>query len=229
MRIVLVLFVVGTSTVASIDQESEEHGSNGILVGNTGYILNFTLPTHNMLVMDGVTDIGVSCSVQMETQIYSKLFLQVEIYHEDIVMVLGKPTFLIDCNDNNKTDTKISLKGLFLGHTWLTIWYKAVKDEIVGTIHHDINMDIYSENTTKAIWIKLEHVLPIAVKRKGRLVDKIFMGVIVAMVTIVQFLMGCKLDLEVVKEVMKKPVAPAIGFASQFIIMPLVSTSKSFK
>ncbi len=41
--------------------------------------------------------------------------------------------------------------------------------------------------------------------------------------------MGCKLDLEVVKEVLKKPVAPDIVFASQFIIMPLVSTSKSFK
>merc|ERR1719150_1621647 len=35
--------------------------------------------------------------------------------------------------------------------------------------------------------------------------------------------MGCALDLKVIKEVLKKPIGPAIGFVSQFIFMPLCS------
>ena len=35
--------------------------------------------------------------------------------------------------------------------------------------------------------------------------------------------MGCKIDLDVVKEVLRRPIAPTIGFCCQFIVMPLVS------
>lgn len=34
--------------------------------------------------------------------------------------------------------------------------------------------------------------------------------------------MGCKIDLDVVKEVLRRPIAPSIGFCCQFIVMPLV-------
>ena len=35
--------------------------------------------------------------------------------------------------------------------------------------------------------------------------------------------LGSQLDLEIIKEVLKKPIGPAVGFASQFIVMPMVS------
>merc|ERR1719237_1290983 len=35
--------------------------------------------------------------------------------------------------------------------------------------------------------------------------------------------MGCALDLKVMKEVLRRPVGPAIGFVSQFVFMPLIS------
>ena len=35
--------------------------------------------------------------------------------------------------------------------------------------------------------------------------------------------MGGQLDLQIIKDVFKKPIGPAVGFASQFVIMPLVS------
>jgi sodium/bile acid cotransporter 3/5 len=34
--------------------------------------------------------------------------------------------------------------------------------------------------------------------------------------------MGCQLNLDVIKKVLKKPVSPAVGFMSQFLFMPLV-------
>ena len=35
--------------------------------------------------------------------------------------------------------------------------------------------------------------------------------------------MGCALDLEVMKEVLRRPVGPCIGFLSQFLFMPICS------
>ena len=35
--------------------------------------------------------------------------------------------------------------------------------------------------------------------------------------------MGCAMDLDVVKESLRRPVGPAIGFVCQFLVMPLIS------
>ena len=62
----------------------------------------------------------------------------------------------------------------------------------------------------------------VAVVRKQRVLDHIFTGVISVFVLLANIGMGCKIDLDVVKAVLKKPFAPAIGFGCQFIFMPLV-------
>ena len=33
---------------------------------------------------------------------------------------------------------------------------------------------------------------------------------------------GCAIDLQIIWKVIKRPIAPAIGFLSQFVVMPLV-------
>ena len=64
--------------------------------------------------------------------------------------------------------------------------------------------------------------MEIIVKRKQRLLSTIFTISVVTLVSLNYINMGCALDIDVVKAVLKKPIAPLVGFASQFIFMPLV-------
>jgi len=47
--------------------------------------------------------------------------------------------------------------------------------------------------------------------------------VMICMVVVNTVNMGGQLDLQIIKDVFKKPIGPAVGFASQFVIMPLLS------
>ena len=62
----------------------------------------------------------------------------------------------------------------------------------------------------------------VSVVRRVRFIDHLFLGLVAFMVICANVGMGCKIDLAVVKEVLTKPIAPAIGFACQYVIMPLV-------
>lgn len=62
----------------------------------------------------------------------------------------------------------------------------------------------------------------VTVIRTQRPVDKAFIYTVAILVSIAFINMGCTLDLGIVKETLKKPIGPAIGFCCQYIFMPLV-------
>ncbi|CAL8083963.1 unnamed protein product [Calicophoron daubneyi] len=64
---------------------------------------------------------------------------------------------------------------------------------------------------------------PLTVRRYKGVVQLMFRIVVILMVTLFVFTMGCELDLKILKEHIRRPVAPAIGFFCQFVIMPLLS------
>ena len=53
--------------------------------------------------------------------------------------------------------------------------------------------------------------------------DKIFFGSLIVLMIIGRIFLGCELDLRVVKNTLKRPVAPIIGLCSQFFVMPLLA------
>ena len=53
--------------------------------------------------------------------------------------------------------------------------------------------------------------------------DKAFTFSVAGLVGIIYINMGAALDTKIVTETLKKPIGPAIGFFTQFMIMPLVS------
>ncbi|ESO95070.1 hypothetical protein LOTGIDRAFT_94557, partial [Lottia gigantea] len=59
--------------------------------------------------------------------------------------------------------------------------------------------------------------------REERIVDTIFNVVVILLVVIANVAMGCKVELHVVKETLRRPLAPAIGMFSQFLVMPAIS------
>ena len=72
-------------------------------------------------------------------------------------------------------------------------------------------------------WTVLDFEYHVSVVREHRAIDNIFISVIVIIIVLANVGMGCKIDLEVIKEVTRRPIAPAIGMGCQYIIMPLVS------
>ena len=63
---------------------------------------------------------------------------------------------------------------------------------------------------------------PVVVMRPPKLEGKIFrLGVSIFLV-ILNFGFGCSLNLDIVKEILKKPIAPVVGFCCQYVMMALL-------
>ncbi len=58
---------------------------------------------------------------------------------------------------------------------------------------------------------------------KDKTLNNIFTLVVTLMIIVNTVNMGGQLDLDVIKAVFKKPIGPAVGFCSQFLLMPLFS------
>ena len=80
---------------------------------------------------------------------------------------------------------------------------------------HDLNDNETISNETESY--------DVVVIRKLRPVDRIFRIVVYCVQVFVLTGFGAKLDLQVVKETLRRPIAPGIGFCCQYIMMPLVS------
>jgi predicted Na+-dependent transporter len=53
--------------------------------------------------------------------------------------------------------------------------------------------------------------------------NRLFICCLVILIMIANVLMGAELDVSIIASTIKRPVAPAIGFFTQFFLMPLVS------
>ena len=95
--------------------------------------------------------------------------------------------------------SEFKIKGLFLGYS--NISFKIVKNNTFIQ-----KLDNYS----------------VSVVRKSSIFDIFFGIIIISLVTVNYVNMGCHMDLQVVKETLKMPIGPLIGFVCQFTIMPLV-------
>lgn len=98
---------------------------------------------------------------------------------------------------------RIAVRGKFLGRDNLIITASDVKDD-----------------STKEV--ELVEFYPVSIIRKASVLDTVFVVVIAVLVSINTVNMGCHLDLQVVKDNLKRPCAIGIGFTSQYVFMPLV-------
>ena len=70
--------------------------------------------------------------------------------------------------------------------------------------------------------------LSVAVVRKKTIQSKLFSYSVAVLVSLAYINMGCAMDLQVVKQTMRKPIGPLIGFACQYIAMPLIAFGLGF-
>lgn len=62
----------------------------------------------------------------------------------------------------------------------------------------------------------------IVVIRKSQLIDKIFVICVAVLMSIIFINFGCALDINQLKQCVRKPIAPAASFFVQFLILPIV-------
>jgi len=70
---------------------------------------------------------------------------------------------------------------------------------------------------------RLSNPLKVTVARRERVVDKIFLHCVIIIVSIIFINFGCAMDWAFLRKSLRNPIGPAIGFFSQFFIMPLLS------
>lgn len=70
--------------------------------------------------------------------------------------------------------------------------------------------------------VTVEDKFDLVVAREPRSMDSLFLLFLLIFITTLNFGFGCSLNLDLVRTILRRPIAPAIGFACQFCIMPLV-------
>nr|XP_053633456.1 hepatic sodium/bile acid cotransporter-like isoform X1 [Cherax quadricarinatus]XP_053633458.1 hepatic sodium/bile acid cotransporter-like isoform X1 [Cherax quadricarinatus]XP_053633459.1 hepatic sodium/bile acid cotransporter-like isoform X1 [Cherax quadricarinatus]XP_053633460.1 hepatic sodium/bile acid cotransporter-like isoform X1 [Cherax quadricarinatus]XP_053633461.1 hepatic sodium/bile acid cotransporter-like isoform X1 [Cherax quadricarinatus]XP_053633462.1 hepatic sodium/bile acid len=111
----------------------------------------------------------------------------------------------------NKAEDEVSENGIFEGSFNVTgrfLGFTNIKMVLIGGSDNELIVG-------KPMLVK--------VQRGERVLDKIFIHVVIALVIVVYINMGCAIDLKVIKDTLRHPVAPAIGLFSQYLFMPLIS------
>lgn len=97
-----------------------------------------------------------------------------------------------------------------------TTYYINVTGEFIG------RAELCADGVSSSNTVVSQKCMDVSVIRESRVIDKAFTYSVVALVAIIYVNMGAALDIKTVKETMKRPIGPVIGFVSQFAIMPLV-------
>merc|ERR1712223_1417590 len=113
-------------------------------------------------------------------------------------------------NDLSVWKCMFNISGKFLGYTEVKAQLKY-KNEILE--------ESMAKQTKK---------LDVAVLRKKTIQSKLFAYSVAILVSLAYINMGCALDLDVVKNTLKRPIGPAIGFVCQFLVMPLLAYALGF-
>jgi len=90
------------------------------------------------------------------------------------------------------------------------------EEEEKGKFLESMDMTLSKDHRT------LMREIPVEVVVKDKTLNNIFTLVLTVMIIVNTVNMGGQLDLNVIKEVFRRPIGPAVGFCSQFMLMPLV-------
>ena len=98
----------------------------------------------------------------------------------------------------------INVTGTFLGFSRVSAAIDKDQKETVASVREPLKLTVTRSKAKKTA-------------------SKIFGYSVAVLISLVYINFGCALDLKVMKEVLRRPVGPAIGFVSQFVFMPLIS------
>lgn len=121
--------------------------------------------------------------------------------------------------DSNLFNLTTKLKGVFLGRTTIKLFTNT---NVVADIEKYDEVSLSPDNPDLSDWYQQPVEYNVTVSRVESALSHSFTGMVIVLVCLANIALGCKTELQVVKEVLKKPIGPATGMFSQFILMPLV-------
>ena len=137
----------------------------------------------------------------------------------------------------NLTDEKswaIELKNQSLEFTLEEMqWNKEksflLEGKVIGTnvLNATSKIFVEDEEIVSSKYIAATASMPLSVIIADRKMNTLFTVIMMAMIIFNTINMGGQLDLQIIKDVFKRPVGPLVGLLSQFLIMPLVKIPKS--
>jgi len=187
------------------------------VAGVTDVLENIPLYSFDPTKLDGLIEdseqhVQVSCNRSLKQ--FDSVTLKIVSANPDIVAVSSEKVIVCQCEPFSSSNTsQFVVRGQFIGRTVVNV------ETLNATVANSAN-GLPGTVINTSLPVIDYHV---SVVRKIRFIDHLFLGLVSIMVICANVGMGCKIDLAVVKEVLTKPIAPAIGFSCQYLIMPLVS------
>jgi len=114
---------------------------------------------------------------------------------------------------------ELNVSGEFLGFSHVSAKVIAAKPPSTVSSKDKQVEETYSESDLRLIVTR---------SKAKKTASKIFGYSVAFLISLAYINMGCALDLQVMKQVLLRPIGPAIGFISQFLFMPLVAFTLSF-
>jgi len=193
-------------TIATVD------GATGLLEDIPLY--SFEPTRLNGLIENSEEQVQVSCNRSLKQ--FDSVTLKVVSADPDIATVSSEKVISCQCEPVS-TSSNISqfvIRGHFLGRTVINV-------ETLNATQPAKSVNGLPLTVVNASLPVVDY--HVSVVRKQRFIDQLFRAVASIVLICANVGMGCKIDLAVVKEILRKPMAPAIGFCCQYLIMPLVS------
>lgn len=140
---------------------------------------------------------------------------------EEIVSVVSSGWY--ELNGNSSTNTTVKIRGVFLGRAYINFHVnKQYPTSLPSSPVLPKGGNSTILNVTEWYHISGED-FEVVVTREDTVLNTIFTATVIVLVCLANVAMGCKTDILVVRETLRKPIAPVTGLLSQFIIMPMVS------
>lgn len=197
------------------------HSASIVMVtGLTDLLENTPLYSFDPAKLEGLVEnseqqVQVSCNRSLS--VFRSVTLKVVSADPDIAEV-SSDRLLFQCEPlSGSNESYFVVRGQFLGRTVVSV-------KTLNATHSDRNVHGLPLTVLNDSYPVVDY--HVAVVRKERFIDHLFLALVSFMVICANVGMGCKIDPAVVKEVLTKPVAPAIGFSCQYVIMPLVCALK---
>ena len=197
-----------------------EHTVNDSMEGNgiqAFVLVRSTGETEYRMFMDTASTLTFNYSIYCKN-IMTRYILGV-IPNESKVLSVSKSSVNISCaNSVIERNRTSDLEQIYIINGTFDV---TINSGVIGQALLEFSLNEVDVNNLTSV--TLSQTYDVIVIRKLRPVDTIFRLVVYCVQILVLTGFGAELDFQIVKNTLRKPVAPAIGFCCQYLMMPLVS------
>ena len=232
-----VLFIVGICVVQASDSPVNLDLETDFLVNAsdvTGDISLDVTPAHTVtIIMYSESVISINYTLRCHARSTTHA-LKIYTLNHEVAFLRGQHEYNVSCaelQDSDKSDVgegnftvhsgefNLTVYADQIGRTWLVFDTFSVNGTITDEAFENVSVSGEGRRVSR---------YKVVVIRLRRLIDYIFRAIVYVFVIGTTIGMGCKTDLDVVKKVLKKPIAPLIGLFCQYVGMPLVSLAITY-